>query len=163
MNSIPIRLLSDGYMKSSLNEMRNNGYDEFLKGVLYGNKLIGNGIYNDDRLKYDNGNAVLGVGVGFDTGLLFSSSIGFGSTCVCTICETGILCAGPVGFSKRIFRLPSSSSICERLLASKISIISLTCLVSIPITPLIENEPRSLSSLCSTIYFFFASMISITS
>ena len=76
MNSIPIRLLSDGYMKSSLNEMRNNGYDEFLKGVLYGNKLIGNGIYNDDRLKYDNGNAVLGVGVGFDTGLLFSSSIG---------------------------------------------------------------------------------------
>ena len=76
MNSIPIRLLSDGYMKSSLKEMRNNGYDEFLKGVLYGNKLIGNGIYNDDRLKYDNGNAVLGVGVGFDTGLLFSSSIG---------------------------------------------------------------------------------------
>lgn len=56
--------------------MRNNGYDEFLKGVLYGNELIGNGIYNDDRLKYDNGNAVLGVGVGFDTGLLFSSSIG---------------------------------------------------------------------------------------
>ena len=76
LNSIPIRLLSDGYMKSSLNEMRNNGYDEFLKGVLYGNELIGNGIYNDDRLKYDNGNAVLGVGVGFDTGLLFSSSIG---------------------------------------------------------------------------------------
>ena len=76
MNSIPIRLLSDGYMKSSLKEMRNNGYDEFLKGVLYGNELIGNGIYNDDRLKYDNGNAVLGVGVGFDTGLLFSSSIG---------------------------------------------------------------------------------------
>ena len=80
MNSIPIRLLSDGYMKSSLKEMRNNGYDEFLKGVLYGNKLIGNGIYNDDRLKYDNGNVVLGVGVGFDTGLLFSSSI---SECKC--------------------------------------------------------------------------------
>ena len=76
MNSIPIRLLSDGYMKSSLNEMKNNEYDEFLKGVLYGNKLIGNGIYNDNRLKYDNGNGVFGVGVGFDTGLLFSSSIG---------------------------------------------------------------------------------------
>ena len=80
MNSIPIRLLSDGYMKSSLNEMRNNGYDEFLKGVLYGNKLIGNGIYNDDRLKYDNGNAVLGVGVaGSGSGSNSGSNSGSGS------------------------------------------------------------------------------------
>ena len=76
MNSIPIRLLSDGYMKSSLNEMTSTGYEEFVKGVLYGNKLIDNGIYNDNRFQYENRNVVVEVGVGFDNGLLFSSSIG---------------------------------------------------------------------------------------
>ena len=56
--------------------MTSTGYEEFVKGVLYGNKLIDNGIYNDNRFQYENRNVVVEVGVGFDNGLLFSSSIG---------------------------------------------------------------------------------------
>ena len=78
LNSIPIRLLSDGYMNSYMHEMRKGVYEEFEKGVLYGNNLLLNGIFNDGNCKYNNNintGVVFGERVVFENNLLLSHYI----------------------------------------------------------------------------------------
>ena len=78
LNSIPIRLLSDGYMNSCMNEMRKGVYEEFEKGVLYGNNLLLNGIFNDGNCKYNNNvntGVVFGERVVLENNLLLSHYI----------------------------------------------------------------------------------------
>lgn len=75
LNSIPIRLLSDGYMNSYMNEMRKGVYEEFEKGVLYGNNLLLNDIFNDGNCKYNNNintGVVFGERVVLENNLLLS-------------------------------------------------------------------------------------------
>ena len=78
LNSIPIRLLSDGYMNSCMNEMRKGVYEEFEKGVLYGNNLLLNDIFNDGNCKYNNNvntGVVFGERVVLENNLLLSHYI----------------------------------------------------------------------------------------
>ena len=78
LNSIPIRLLSDGYMNSYMHEMRKGVYEEFEKGVLYGNNLLLNGIFNDGNCKYNNNinnGVVFGERVVLENNLLLSHYI----------------------------------------------------------------------------------------
>ena len=78
LNSIPIRLLSDGYMNSYMHEMRKGVYEEFEKGVLYGNNLLLNDIFNDGNCKYNNNvknGVVFGERVVFENNLLLSHYI----------------------------------------------------------------------------------------